>query len=263
MVRNVVSGREPCRSRRDCRAICEPTHKRTPSDSGFVKQIAHILARHRDLRALWIGASIATRVGVANHGPGRCPTCNIAFSGESIGDCSLKCVACNQIEKTWCRGAKGGSKGIITHREMLSVVPKCRDGVAIVIAHGAEGTDIPVVAAQLREAVHQAAVEGKLLVSVVVVLVTGISILAIDAERIGSVGIASEQAGGFQIVNAGCAFLDVLEVNRAVVVRLSVRISAEVMVERNVFLEDHDYVFDWRLREGAATLLCVCWVRWQ
>ena len=97
---------------------------------------------------------------------------------------------------------------------MLSVVPQRRGGVAVVVAHRAEGPYIRVFAANLCEAVHQTAVKGKLLVTVAVIFV---------ARR-------------------------TFEILRAVIVFLGVRISSKIMVERNVLLKNNNDVFDWRLR---------------
>ena len=92
---------------------------------------------------------------------------------------------------------------------MLGVVPHCRDGISIVIAHHQSGP-VAVIRAtgpantnRLRKLVHQPVVVSFLFVGVVVVLIAGYRLGQIEAERLGGVRILVEQATGKQVVDAG------------------------------------------------------------
>ncbi len=67
------------------------------------------------------------------------------------------CVARNDIGVAGHSGAVGGGKGIVAHGVVLSVVPQCLDGVAVVIIHGGRtvhGAARVLAGGRLREAIH-------------------------------------------------------------------------------------------------------------
>ncbi len=97
--------------------------------------------------------------------------------------CRRKGVARDKIEHAGRGRPKGRPIGIVVHREMLSVIPNGRDGVAIKIAHrqtlivaireggGAERAGAFPDAG--GEQIHQPLVEGFLFVAVIMILVAG------------------------------------------------------------------------------------------
>jgi len=147
---------------------------------------------------------------------------------------------------------------------MLSVIPKRRYGIPVVVAHnqtggggeGKTGGRRPRCAGGFGEKVHQSAVIGHLLGEVVVILIGGSRLRPVEPERRGRAGAV----GGI-----GCVCV-VVEQRRAEAVdtwrvRISVkrriafriqgnRIGTEVMIERNVFLKDHHQMFN--RRDGAG-----------
>ena len=98
-------------------------------------------------------------------------------------------------------GAEGGAEGVVVEGVVLGVVPQAGDGVAVEVAHGeaggvgdggGAGAGGRLATAALsggadgeREEVHLAAVEGRLLGAVGVVLVGGGRLAHVEAEGIG------------------------------------------------------------------------------
>src|SRR6266849_2831422 len=82
---------------------------------------------------------------------------------------------------------------------MLSVVPQGGYRVTVEVAHDVFGgaREVAVlsgsVAQRLHELVHQASMEGFLLISVVVVLVASRRVFAVEAEGVGGVGVGLQQ----------------------------------------------------------------------
>src|SRR3954453_2894232 len=95
-------------------------------------------------------------------------------------------------------------------------------------------TERMIVGESPHEAVHQAAVEGELLVAVSVVLGASIWIAPINAERVRSVGIVREQAGALQTIHARRVVPGTREIAAAVLVGGGVWVGAEVVVKRNI-----------------------------
>src|SRR5579884_406528 len=104
----------------------ETTLKPAPGNPLRVEQISDIWTAHshgRSLRATIIGwISIANQRAVGDH------------IGERGWRSSMGLTR-DQIERSWSRGVERGSKRVITHRKMLSVVPECCHCIAIVVVH--------------------------------------------------------------------------------------------------------------------------------
>ncbi len=153
---------------------------------------------------------------------------------------------------------------------MLGVIPQRGYSIAVVIAQRAVRPEVFVVAAKgmpIREraceAVHQPAVKRKLFISISVVLVAGIRDATIDSEWIHSIGVVGEQSGALKAIHARRTVFRATKIFTAVIICLGVGIGTEIVVERNVLLEDHDNMLDWRLGRGTVLALRGCWVHRQ
>ncbi len=134
---------------------------------------------------------------------------------------------------------------------MLRVIPHRGDSVAVVVAHRAGGPEDFIVAAQfLHKFIHQAAVRSSLLVAIVVVFVARHRHARGNSEWIRFVRIVSEQPRRQESVGSR-GILPAVEGSLARKVK-GVRVSAEIMVERNVLLKDHHNVLDGCLCRGTV-----------
>ena len=133
---------------------------------------------------------------------------------------------------------------VVAHRVVLRVVPQPGDGVAVVVIHDDAGRPVfagtQVGLGELDELVHRPAVERFLLRGVAVVLVAGQRLGRGEPLRVVAVRVVAEQARR-QAIDLGRARLGVER--RAVGVG-RVRVGAEVVVERDVLVEEHDQVLD-------------------
>ena len=118
-------------------------------------------------------------------------------------------LAGDEVDGAGGRWTKGGAEGVVVHRVVLGVVPHRGDGVAVVVAHGegcGGGDAGAAVAADWATVFAVPTESGKrsilplskacLLVGVVVVLVGGECLRAVEAEGIG---------GASAIPSIGCA----------------------------------------------------------
>ena len=165
------------------------------------------------------------------------------------------CLTRDQIQRARRGGAERGAVRIVTHREMLGVVPQRGDRVAIVVAHhqalalaGVEAGG-RTHAHGLDEPVHGAGVERLLLVGVVVILIAGGGIPMTEPERLHRVRIVIEQTSGKQSVDERGAGLR--RKRRPVGIR-RVRIGGEIVVEGDVLLKD-----DHEMTNGSAHVAIV------
>jgi hypothetical protein len=166
-------------------------------------------------------------------------------------------LAGDQVEGAGGRRAERRAERVVAHGEVLCVVPERGHGVAVVVAHHlATGLAARAVAATdlLDELVHQAVVEGQLLVLVVVVLISGLELRAVEAEGLNGVRVVRSEQAVVQAVHGRRVFRR--RESRLVQRVRRVRIGGEVMVERDVLLKDHDEVLD-RRRSGISRLLGV------
>src|ERR1700686_3598295 len=94
--------------------------------------------------------------------------------------------------------------------------------------------------------------EGGLFVAVIVILIAGDLFRGRQAERLRGIWILIEQAGTQEVVYTGrtCAGG---EWNLTGEVGC-LRISPEVMIEGNIFLENYDHVLDWSFGLGSRWL---------
>ena len=126
---------------------------------------------------------------------------------------------------------------------MLRVVTHRGHRVAIVVAHGARGSENRIVAAELLyEFIHEPAIRRGLFVAIVVILIAGHRHAWRDSKWIGFVGVVFDEAGRKQSVGFRSTFPGVKRsLSRQVE---GVWISAKVMIERNVLLKYHHHVLD-------------------
>ncbi len=172
------------------------------------------------------------------------------------------------VDRARRRRTEVGPVRVVAHREVLGVVPQAGDGVAVVVVHDrVVGVDsggwsrVPFRGQALRERqrtarllhehVHQAVVESALLVRVPVVLVARRRLSAVQQLRIRQVGVVGQKRPGQPVHRR--------RVRRGVERRLpggigGVGVGTEVVVERDVLLEDHDEMLDGRRGAGTASL---------
>src|SRR5262249_2274109 len=144
-------------------------------------------------------------------------------------ECRGKGIAGNQVQRARSGWAEGGAVRVVAHGEVLRVVPEGGDGVAVVVAHGAELAEVGVGAADDGAVVHQAAVKRALLVGVVVIFVGGDGNAGRNAEGIDGVGVVVEQARSLKGVGARRVVLGMKRSFTGQIGRVGV--GAEVVIE--------------------------------
>jgi hypothetical protein len=152
----------------------------------------------------------------------------------------------------WCRRAERGVIRVVIQREMLRVVPQRGDRVSVVITHHQARNveyrrSARLAFGVLDESVHRAVVEGQLLGLILVVLIAGHLLSGpAEADRLHRIRVVRQQLRGQPVdprgVRSGRERLAV-EVG-------GVGICREVVVERDVLLEDHDQMLN--RRRGRA-----------
>ena len=244
----------------------EATFEEAPADVLGVEQVADVLARHQRGRVLRVRADVAGRVEVADHRPVAVAVGNdaaavigaVLLQRIAVGQDHAVGLAGDEIDGARRRGAEGGRIGVVAHGEVLGVVPQRGDGVAVVVAHHqtlrAEGAGAALGAAAgvQREEVHGEVVIGRLLGGVAVVLVGGAGLGDVEAEGLGRVGavggvglvgVAGQEVGAGERVDVGGCVRGRREFR--LTGRIGrFRIGGEVVVERDVLLEDHDKMLD-------------------
>ena len=159
----------------------------------------------------------------------------------------------HEIEHTRRGGPEGRVEVVVTHRETLCVVPECRDGVAVVVIHHESGRRrVGCCAAldlrELGKLVHQAAVQRLLLRRVVVILVARQGVRHAEALRVHPVRVVRQQLRREAVDRRRSRLrLEGLPVS---VGRIGIR--AEVVIEGNILLKEHDDVLDRRRGLGAV-----------
>src|SRR6185312_11095482 len=103
------------------------------------------------------------------------------------------CLPGGQVDRSRCRWSERGSKGVIAHGEILSIIPECSDRVSIVVVHHKVLIGATATTGVLNELVHQAMIECQLLGQVVVILVTGEGLGTVKSGWIGKIGIVIQQ----------------------------------------------------------------------
>ena len=199
---------------------------------------------------------------------------DVLGGSEAVG------LARDQVDGAGRRGAELRGVVIVVQREMLGVIPQGGDGVAVIIAHHqrlaadagrrrTRGSD------EGRETIHPPIVIGAFLRAFVVPLIRGQRLGRRQAERVrrpGAVDLAVVgrcRIGGVAVgivveeiqarerremmvhVERGGEAVDLRRARRRHELRLAgqvegVRIGAEIVVERDVFLEDDDDMLDRR-----------------
>src|SRR5580692_11952337 len=115
-----------------------------------------------------------------------------------------KGIAGNQVQQAGSRGTKSRAVGVVAHRKRLRVVPERCDGVAVEVTHHQRTIEVAIRKTHIAEAalaypdgfrefVHESLIERRLLGSVVVVLVAGGSLTAVQPEGIRRIRIVGEQ----------------------------------------------------------------------
>src|SRR5205807_6628035 len=134
-----------------------------------------------------------------------------------------------------------GIVGIVAHRKVLGVVPECCDRVSVVVVHHNRLVGATASADALNKMIHQAVVESQLFILIVVILIAGQSLGTIKPHRVCRVGIGLQQNHVEPVNRRG--ILRCIEVRLARWV-LCEGIGTEIVVERNVLVENNDKVFD-------------------
>ena len=225
-----------------------------PGDRFRVEQVADVVPGHLDLGDGRRVTVVETRIEVRNHravaddislGPGFQHVAR--FEG-------LMGLAGDEVDVAHHCGAELGVEKIVAHGEMLRVVPQRGHGVAVVIAHGdASGTgNLGAASARggrtgvLREFIHQAVIECGLfrLVGVGVVAIQR-RLTTVEPEGRHRIGIAVQQRVT-EPVHAG----RIVDGDEARLARRigGMGVSAEIVIERIILLEDHDEMRNWRRR---------------
>ena len=129
---------------------------------------------------------------------------------------------------------------------MLRIVPQGSNGVTVVIIHYQTWlielwTGAGFSVGHFDELIHQAAIHGRLFVTVVMVLITGQRFIPAQAHGIGTVRVVVQQ-GLIEAIDLWRAFAG-NELRLAVRV-FGIGISREIMVEGHVFLVNDNDVFD-------------------
>ncbi len=214
-----------------------------PSHALAAEQLSYVGPRHADGGRG--GAVVELGVGVLDHGAGhRQPLSRI----RQVGRLGALRPAGDEVERAGRRRAEDGVEVVVAHRVMLGVVPERRDRVAVEIVHHDLGVALrPGGAHRLDEAVHEPAVIGLLLLAVAVIHVAGGGLGAGQPLGSGGIGIGGEQRP-FEPVDGRRAGQGVESGLAGRVQR--VRIGAEVVIEGDVLLEDHDEVLHRRGRSG-------------
>src|SRR5580698_2853544 len=249
----------------------ESSLEEAPADARVVQQVADVLAAHAEFFAGRSGADVTDRIGVADHG-----RVAVAAIDDRAGAVFVVAHAVGLAGDQVQRAVGGGTEvrviRVVAHCEVLRIVPVSGDGVAVVVAHhetgGIENRRSALSAgggaAQagvLRIEVHAAEVVRLLLGRVVVILVRGGSLGRREAERIRC-AVAVQRIRGGRVIGeqrAGKA-VDRWRVlcGRPVAFALQilgVGVAAEVVVERNVLLKDHDDVLDRGGRLGTVAVI--------
>jgi len=106
----------------------------------------------------------------------------------------------DQVDRARRRWSEGGAEGIVVEREVLGVVPQRGHRVAVVVIERQI-----VGARQQIEVVHQPAVDGFLLVGIVMVVAAGDEVAddTVEPLGIGDVGVVGQQSSGEAIDRRG------------------------------------------------------------
>src|SRR5580704_1374262 len=167
----------------------EAAFEEAPADARGIQHIADVAAAHLQNFAAGGGAGVADRVGIADQREAAVTVSDDSAAAVLVRDDTVGLTG-NQVQRAIGRGTKVGVVGVIAHGEVLSVVPQGGNGVAVVIPHGQTGRVNDTAAARRRardtnvgrEQIHQAFIEGQLLRRVIVVLVVGSRLRAVEAE---------------------------------------------------------------------------------
>jgi len=239
----------------------EAAHEAAPAHARRVEQVADRLAAHLDLVARRVRANVPNRIGIANHGQ-RTVRSAAHFVPGSVqrGDCAVG-LACDRVQHAHRRRTEGGAVRVIAQREILRVVPHGRRGVPVKVAHDQPGGLRHSRTARRRSGrsrvfriqILRTTIGCLLLGLVVVVHVVGHSLRTIQTEGIGrarsvsriQVGVVGQQRRA-QTVHCR----RVRRWNKPGLARgiRCVRVSSKIVVERNVLVENHHQMLNWRRR---------------
>jgi hypothetical protein len=234
----------------------KPTLEPPPADALGVQQVADILAGRYlycslagGSGAAQVGATIVERrVGIAGNRNQRA-RCRDRSIRERKRDHGIAGLSRDEIDGTYSRRAEHAAVRIVVQRVVLSIIPHPGDRVAVKIRHhcgsvaSAADADTP---GSLDELVHQPAVEGLLLVGIIVIHVTGVGLRTIETIAQCEVRIVGQQSGGDETVDGR----RVVARDKAGFAR-RVRgegVGPEIMVEADILKVDDYDVLNRRLR---------------
>ncbi len=206
-------------------------------------------------RGARVGALVVTRFGVA-----------LQHAADDVACCCRRHrafgVAADQVDRAGGRRTELVAVGVVVQRVVLSVVPQCGHGVAVVVIHddaaGTVGAAVFGVGRAARAAgglldehVHLPVVLGFLLRGVAVVLVAGQRFVAAEALGVELIRVVFQQRFAEAVHRRRARGRRERRFSGAVG---GIRIGAEVVIERDVLREENDDVFDRRRggRQGGG-----------
>lgn len=242
----------------------ETAREAAPGEVGCIQQIADVLAGE-DRGARRARTDVKTRIDVT----GQCKAALTIGDGATVSNDRLHAVglAGDDVDRAGRRRTVAVGVGVVVERVVLGIIPHRSDGVAVKIAHhlalGAEraGRARCAAARVQREEIGLAVVIGLLLGRVGVALRLGVRLRPVDTERIGGIGAVRRVGEVSVVVQQKRIRREVVDawhrmggIERRFAGRVArLRIGREVVIERNIFAEDHDKMLD---RSGGSGRGC-------
>jgi hypothetical protein len=166
--------------------------------------------------------------------------------GGSVG------LAGDQVQVTHGGWPETRAEEVVAEGEMLGVVPQRSHSVAIVIAHDEALSFVEIITAalgspiELNEFVHQPVAHGFLLTRIIVALIADDGFFARHPKGLDRIRVVRHQRPA-QAVHTKGAVARTTWNEQGLSARIGgIRIGGEVMIERNVLLEDDHQMSDRR-----------------
>jgi len=168
----------------------EATLEPSPRDPLGIQQVADVRAQHGQLG--WAATIIVEGIEIPDHAGRSDTVCQVP---EGMGRIVRRGIARDQVERAGGGRAEHRAECVVVQRKVLGIVPHSSHRVAIVVAHD-QRRSVAVVRAprathpdKLHELVHEPSIRRLLFWQIIMILVTGVILRAVQAEGIGSVGI--------------------------------------------------------------------------
>ena len=184
--------------------------------------------------------------------------CHLSYAGL-IEDVDAVGLPGDQIDDTRRRRTKRRSIGVVAHGKELRIIPLRGHGVAVKIAHHF----VTARAGVQRKQIHQAGIKCQLLRGIVVILIGGDGSRAVNPKWTRGPGAVGWIEIGIEIQQGTAKTVHRRRVGRRLKLWFAHRIGrdrigSEIVVEGNVFLENHYQVLNGcrRGRRRFPSLLC-------